>query len=162
MKTLKIFSLAITFLLTLGSFQAGPATSSRIGHITRAVNSARSPDAPGGGGTGLTVNYVVNIHLDPNATICGIYKVEVVNEMGLPVAPPQDLLMDHTSFFFTEQPNQPEGIRIARMVASPSSTAFLCQDRTYTKPSGMDILFSNGTTYNFDLYPQVNPQSLTP
>ena len=142
MKTLKtipaLISLMIFFFLNSGftsrsNFQNEPFTSART----------------------VQVFYKVVVHLDGEPALCNDYQVELLDATGKLVAAPAIYHPGNSTYKFSEQANQPKGIRMARLSLVPYGPHAICPNGLSGTPDVKVIEFKDGEVYQFDLYPRI-------
>jgi hypothetical protein len=100
----------------------------------------------------IAARYHVSIHFTNDLSLCNLYLVEIVDENGRLVNPPQSFRPGISSYFFSER-GPVQGTRIAKLVLNSEIRYFVCPTEIYTAPCSLSGTFLVGETYEFDLYP---------
>jgi hypothetical protein len=141
MKTTKLFSvlsLAIIFAATTAGFSNG------IDNRT-----SKASNMPG-------ITYQVAIHLPGFIKdICNPYLVQILDENGRVVAPPQVFINGVTKYLFFEKAPVSGRTRMAVLIPVSYPNHYVCPNDLYTLPDVMTGPFNTGQTYTFDLYPAI-------
>jgi len=133
MKTMKFFSaLSIAFLLL--------ATTSVFAKVPVSNNTP-------GTTYGSFITYVVKF-VQPSIPLRlkGTYYIEVTDDFGQPVAPPQIFKSGLWTYTFMEAGSVSKGIRTARMISDPQSVN---PSALKVAPSTLNAPFYGGNTYTF-------------
>jgi hypothetical protein len=144
MKTTKVLSVISFALIVLG-------VTAGFSKITGGSSANSIP------GTGII--YHVNIHPTFMPTPCTTYLVQVVDQNGILVAPPQAFRSGDDKYVFAEKISRYQnGLprRIAMMVPVEFPGDFVCANPLVTPPDVMIGPFIAGQVYTFDLFPENN------
>jgi hypothetical protein len=106
--------------------------------------------------TNIKVNYQVTVLQAEETDICGNYVVEVTDRNGNLVAPPQPYSQDNSVYIFTENTNNPTGVRMARLLLDNSEDG-ACPNILYSAPDIKKLYLVDGKTIFFTLKPALNP-----
>ena len=98
--------------------------------------------------------YPVVVHFASDQLLCNVYLIEIIDAMGIQVAPAQVFVPGTTTYKFFEQTRISKGVRIARLVKAPYGVHYICPIELVTAPDVKVIEFKNGNFYRFDLYPK--------
>ena len=106
------------------------------------------------------IKYQVNVHLASDLNLCNTYLIQVVDENGLLVAPPQTFVPGISSYTFISLPQaigilRPIGWKTKRtaMLISAGSPEIDCSVDLVTRPDSKFGTFISGQTYYFNLFP---------
>jgi hypothetical protein len=100
-----------------------------------------------------TIRYEVNIHFVSDKTISNIYWVQVTDENGRPVSPPQTFVQGKSNYTFFEMAPARGTKRIAMLILSPYLDNPLSMNLLYTQPDVLYGPFLPGQSYSFNLVP---------
>jgi hypothetical protein len=138
MKTTKIFPvLSLALVLSFAVSASALSTDKKNGQIS--LNKV--------------INHHVNVTVALEKVLCNVYQVEILNEKGELVAPPQTYVAGVSKYDFYER-GPATGIRVAVLVLAPVYSHFSCDTELFTKPSARKGDFEAGQTYRYDLFPQ--------
>lgn len=109
----------------------------------------------------IAVKYQVDIHFQNDISLCNFYVVEMRDEKGLLVAPPQSFRPGVATYTFIER-GPATGPRTAWLTVNTMIGALLCPVELYTAPFSISGTFQVGTTYHFHLFPSTHPAPPVP
>ncbi|MCX6252822.1 MAG: hypothetical protein NTX61_18970 [Bacteroidetes bacterium] len=134
MKTIKLFSILSLALIFVG-----------IGSLkTHGINNI-----PGN----KLIRYQVTVHFQfSGLKSCNAYLVEIVDQKGGIVAPPQVFDPSRNVYMFYEAGDF-KGVRTARVVLDKNVTQYICPANLMCQPDKQFGIFHGGETYLFNLYP---------
>jgi hypothetical protein len=148
MKTAKLFSVLTLALIFIG-MNAG--FSKKVENPVSIMVQSTS------------IMYQVNIHMGLSTYPCDTYVVQIVDETGRIVAPPQAFVPGLKAYSFKERLSTVQNNhsrRIAMLVRVTFPNHFTCSTTLFAVPAIMAGSFLPGHLYIFDLYP--NTQPITP
>ena len=143
MKTAKFFSI-LSFTLLFNAVNAFSATD-KLAEKDQMT-------------TKMNIRYEVNVYLFTRIDLCNTYWVQIMDENGRLVAPPQIFVPGLNQYTFysmnKEEAYRERGTkRIAMLVLSPLLRNLECENNLFTRPDVKTGLFGLGQTYSFDLFP---------
>jgi hypothetical protein len=101
------------------------------------------------------ISYKIVIHINSYVSLCDVYMVELLDASGKEIAPTQTFQEGKAEYYFTEATRQIRGIRSVRLVMIQSGQPYNCPAKLYTQPKTRVLSFENGSSYQFDLYPEI-------
>jgi hypothetical protein len=139
MKTINRIS-ALSFLLLFAvvtAFAANPVSVTRI--------QAKS-----------AIAHQVNFPIMPDNSFCGNYVVEVRNQAGQLVAPPQNFVPGQSRYMFFEKADLSGGevTRTAILRNAGGTVHSVCNWVITAEPATLKTNFLPGNVYNYNLYPK--------
>ena len=107
----------------------------------------------------LLITHVVNVVFPSENLLCGTYVIELKNQAGLNVAPPQILTPGRSVYVFSERDDfktcTASGVRIASLRKVQSSGPAQCSEELYAEPSVLQGNFRLGNKYHYTLFPKI-------
>jgi hypothetical protein len=110
----------------------------------------------------------VNIHHNSELATCGTYLVQMVDENGLMIMPPQTFVPGVSTYVFTKQvwgdgptPMFIWKTKVTAMLIGAYAGDMVCPVELLTPPDSRMVLFMGGKTYQFDLYPGSKFRNMT-
>ena len=103
-------------------------------------------------GSASGITYIVSVHFQEKIELCNSYLVQVVDDQGYSVAPAQ-LYQQGTATYVFHERGPAGGVRVARLVQSPTLGHITCNYDLVTAPDIKTGKFLVGRSYFFDLYP---------
>ena len=107
--------------------------------------------------------YQVSIHTDLSATPCNTYLVQIVDETGRLVAPPQVFSLGINKYSFNEKISTVTNVhsrRVAMLISVKYPDHYVCTSPLFTLPDVKTGPFWAGQTYIFNLYPKNQSQTI--
>jgi len=145
MKTTKLFtvlSLALIFIGLNSVYSSDRLTGNT--QMTRKIN----------------IKYEVNVYLFSRIELCNTYLVQVTDETGRLVAPPQIFVPGVSKYVFNEAGNLKGRKRVAILELSTSPVHYACPYDIFTPPDVKIGPFEKGKILNFDLYPRAEDPNI--
>ena len=98
-----------------------------------------------------TVCHVVTVTLSSDNTVCGTYAIEIRNQYGVLVAPPQVFTPEVSVYVFLERDDVvgDEGSRTARLIKTDLNNPVQCVVELYSEPATLRGIFELGQTYGY-------------
>jgi hypothetical protein len=140
MKTTKLFSVLSLVLIFAGA--------NTIYADNNPISKSKKPGVP-------NIRYEVAIHLSLGATFCNTYLVQVTDESGRLVAPPEIFVPGTSKYVFNELFSVPGRARIASLVLPANVDPYICPSNLITKPDVKMGPFLPGHTVSFNLFPEI-------
>jgi hypothetical protein len=107
----------------------------------------------------IGVTFLVQVHLASDLALCGTYLVQLTDESGALVAPPQKFVPGVNSYLFIKDLRSLPfndliwKSRISAMLILVSSIDSIAKVELVTPPNTKIVTFVKGKTYFFNLYP---------
>ena len=158
MKTLKFFFASVLVTAALVSCQKDEIVP--LQPVSDAGDLKTMPKKPDNGisgksEAGLVVRYIVVVHLSLEKALCNRYRVELADASGRIVAV-ENYDPAKSAYSFMERVRTASGVRIARLSQVNWPSHFVCETELYTRADIQVLMFSEGGSYDFNLYPSVS------
>lgn len=102
------------------------------------------------------IAHQVNFPIMPDNSFCGNYVVEMRNQAGQLVAPPQNFLPGQSRYLFLEKADLSgsEVTRTAILRNAGGTVHSICNWVLTAEPATLKTMFLPGSVYNYNLYPK--------